>query len=192
MSAYKAKSRLYKVYHIHTMDCSDLNQGYVGITRRSLPYRLSQHLNSTRPVGRILRSLQRESLVIDQLAMLPQEKALDLEYSLRPSRHMGWNDRDGGNRSTVFCPGCGKPLPKRRTGAHCEECNPCRFSPGHTPSNYGSGEKYRLTSPDGMIYEPEAFTVFCKEHGLTAQNLRQAAKGRRHHHKGWKAERIRN
>ncbi len=44
------------------------------------------------------------------------------------------------------------------------------------PYNYGTGEKYKLTSPDGTVYNPFSFTIFCREHGLNSQNLRQVAK----------------
>ena len=73
---------------------------------------------------------------------------------------------------------CSKPLPN--TGTICRD----------TKFTKGPGEHYRLTDPEGNSYEPEAFTVFCKEHNLTPQNLRLVAKGKRKHHKGWIAERI--
>lgn len=167
---YKEKTRLYKVYHIHEKGNTDINDGYVGITRHSLAYRLGQHFCSKRPVGTILRSKGRENIEIDQLAMLSKDEALEMEYNLRPPKmNLGWNVRAGGDRATVFCPPvCGKPL----------------------PNNYGKGEKYRLTSPDDTVYTPEVFTVFCREHDLNPQNLRKVAKGLRKHSNGWKAERI--
>lgn len=162
MSKFREKTRLYKVYHIHEIGNYDKKQGYIGITRRSLAYRLGQHFNSKRQVGTILRKLGKEKIQIDELCRLPKEQALEKEYELRPKRFMGWNERAGGNRSTV----------------------------GHRPHNYGTGEHYRLTDPEGNSYEPEAFTAFCKEYNLTPQNLRLVAKGKRKHHKGWIAERI--
>lgn len=164
---YRTKTRLYKVYHIHEKGNTDLNDGYVGVTRHSIEYRLGQHFCSKRPVGTILRALGRENVEIDQLAMLPKEEALSMEYRLRPKLNMGWNVRAGGDRATVCCPICGKPMPKRKKGEH-----------------------YRLTSPDGTVYTPEAFTSFCREHGLIPQNLRKVAKGLRKHSNGWTAERI--
>lgn len=159
------KTRLYKVYHIHVKGNTNLNEGYVGVTRRSLTDRLGQHFCSKRPVGTILRTLGREKIEIDQLAMLPKEEALTMEYNLRPNRYIGWNTMAGGNR-------------------------PTKFTKGHKPANYGKGEHYKLTAPDGTVYIPEAFTVFCREHGLIPQNLRKVAKGLRKHSNGWKAERI--
>ena len=169
MSKFREKTRLYKVYHIHEIGNYDKKQGYIGITRRSLAYRLGQHFNSKRLVGTILRNLGKEKIQIDELCRLPKEQALEKEYELRPKRFMGWNVRAGGDRSTVCCLICGKPLPNRKTG---------------------TGEHYRLTDPEGNSYEPEAFTTFCKEYNLTPQNLRLVAKGKRKHHKGWIAERI--
>ena len=187
---YKIKTRLYKVYHIHVKGNTNLNEGYVGVTRHSLTYRLGQHFCSKRPVGTILRALGRENIEIDQLAMLPKEEALNMEYNLRPNRYIGWNAMAGGNRRTVFCPICGKPMPKRRSGTVCATCKPTKFTKGYKPANYGKGEHYKLTAPDGTVYIPEAFTVFCREHGLIPQNLRKVAKGLRKHSNGWKAERI--
>lgn len=188
---FRTKTRLYKVYHIKIKGSNmGLHEGYVGITRRSLSYRLTQHMHSKRPVGRILRSISKENIEIEEIIRLPKEDALELEYRLRPERNMGWNVMAGGNASTVKCPECGKPLPKRKTGSYCEKCRPSKFVKGHTPHNTGKGERYKLTSPDGTVYFPDIFTVFCREHGLTPQNLRKVAKGKRKHHNGWTAERI--
>lgn len=190
MSKFKEKTRLYKVYHIRMKGNEDIMQGYVGITRRSLPYRLSQHFQSTRPVGHTLRELGRDAVEIVQLAMLNKTDALNMEYTLRPDLHIGWNCRAGGDMATVRCTVCGKALPKRATGTKCGDCANSKFTKGQVPHNYGQGEKYRLTSPEGVVYEPEAFTIFCKENDLTPQNLRKVAKGHRQHHKGWTAEKI--
>lgn len=189
---FREKTRLYKVYHIHEKENTNVNEGYVGITRRSLSYRLEQHMCSKRPVGTILRSLGKKNIVIDQLAMLPKEQALMLEYQLRPKLNIGWNVRAGGDRFTVVCPICGKRLVHRKTGTICATCQPTTFHKGDIPHNYGKGEHYILTSPEGVVYRPLAFTVFCREHDLTPQNLRKVAKGTRKHSKGWKAERIAN
>lgn len=187
---FRTKNRLYKVYHIHLKEDPDIKHGYVGVTRHNLSYRLSQHYCSPRPVGNILRSLNKEDIVIEELAMLPKEDALDLEYQLRPKRNMGWNCMAGGNHRTVRCPGCGKYLPKRKTGAFCMKCNDTRFKKGQKPFNYGCGEHFTLIAPDGTIYHPEAFTAFCKEHHLNPQNLRKVANGKRHHSQGWIAKRC--
>ena len=190
MNKFKQKTRLYKVYHIRECGNTDITQGYVGITRRSLAWRLSQHFQSRKPVGQILRQLGKNNVEIIQLAMMCKEDALEMEYSLRPILNMGWNVMAGGNKPTVKCPLCGKYLPKRKTGAYCMKCRDTRFSKGHIPHNYGKGEKYKLISPNGEIFTPDVFTVFCREHNLTPQNLRKVAKGRRKHHKGWIAMRI--
>ena len=187
---FRAKTRLYKVYHIHEKGNNDLSSGYVGITRRSLSYRLSQHFCSTRPVGEILRKLGRENVEITLIKMLPKAEALNMEYVLRPALNIGWNRMAGGNFATVRCPVCDKPMPKRRTGTVCRECFDTRFKNGDMPHNYGTGKRYLITDPDGNTYTPESLVEFCREHGLTPQNLRKVAKGTRKHHKGWKAVEI--
>ena len=187
---FREKTRLYKVYHIHEKGNKDIQQGYVGITRRSLSYRLGQHMCSKRPVGTILRSLGKDNIEIEQLAFLPKEQALEMEYSLRPNLNMGWNTRAGGDRKTVKCPICGKYLPKRKTGTYCAECRPTKFPKGHVPHNYGKGIQLKLTSPVGEIYYPYSLAQFCKEHHLNDANIRKVAKGERHHCQGWTAEYI--
>lgn len=171
---------------------TDTTEGYVGITTRSLPYRLGQHFNSKRPIGEKLCALGRGAVEIVQLALLPKEQAEEMEYNLRPALGIGWNIRAGGNRSTVCCPSCGKHLPKRRTGTYCQGCRETRFQPGHRPANYGKGERYQLTNPEGIIFTPEALTAFCKENKLIPQNLRKVAQGIRKHHRGWTASLIRD
>ena len=96
MSKLREKIRLYKVYHIHEIGNYDKNQGYIGITRRSLAYRLGQHFNSQKTVGTILRNLGKEKIQIDELCRLPKEQALEKAYELRPKPFMGWNERAGG------------------------------------------------------------------------------------------------
>lgn len=184
------KNRIYKVYHIRLIGNTNLGEGYIGITKNSLKFRLQQHTTSKRPVGKILRSLKPDEYEIVELFRGNKEFALAKEYELRPERYMGWNVMAGGGVTTVKCPICGKPLPKRKTGAMCEQCNPSKFTKGHKPHNYGCGEKYELTDPEGNKYYPEAFTVFCREHNLNPQNLRKVAKGLRKHSNGWIAKKV--
>ena len=75
---FREKTRLYKVYHIHEVGNRNIQEGYVGVTRRSLSYRLSQHMCSKRRVGTILRQLGKDNIQIDLIAMLPKEEALSL------------------------------------------------------------------------------------------------------------------
>lgn len=189
-NGFRAKTRLYKVYHIHEKGNNDLASGYVGVTRRSLSYRLSQHFCSKRPVGEILRKLGRENVEITLIKMLPKDEALNMEYVLRPSLNMGWNVRAGGDVATVKCPICGKYLPKRKTGTVCIECHDTKFQKGAIPHNYGTGKRYLITDPNGNTYTPASLVEFCREHDLTPQNIRKVANGTRKHHKGWKAVEI--
>lgn len=189
MSAYKGKNRLFKVYHIHEKGNDNLEEGYVGVTRHSLPSRLCEHFNSKRPVGKILRELGREAVEITQLAILPREEALQMEYELRPQMEMGWNTLAGGNYKTLRCSICGKPMPhKPKKTKYCWECYKKKLDSGEVwPNSAGKGEHFIVTAPDGTVYEPIYFTQFCRERDLTPQNLRKVAKGLRKHHKGWTA-----
>jgi len=175
MSEFRKKTRLYKVYHIHEVGDTDTSKGYIGITRRSLSYRLGQHKHSKRPIGLILRS--GIEVAIRQIGnMVSKDDAMYIEGALRPNMNIGWNVMCGGNRSN--------PNWRKPTGAITT------FAKGHEPHNSGKGEKYKLISPEGDVFYPEVFTVWCREHGLTPQNIRKVAKGTRKHSKGWNAEKI--
>lgn len=183
----KNKQRLYSVYHIRPIGETDTTKFYIGITKNTLSTRLSQHMCSTKPVGAILRELGKDSIEIVCLHKEYLEDALRLESEYRPAMNIGWNVRAGGNSVTVKCTCCGKPLPKRRTGAMCSDCNDCRFTKGNLPVNYGTGIKARLVSPEGVVYYPESITRFCAEHGLVTANVRKVIKGLRKHTLGWTA-----
>jgi len=175
MSEYKKKTRLYKVYHIRELGNTEVSEGYIGITRRSLPYRLSQHRHSKRPIGIILRTgIPVEIIQIG--SNVPKEDALYMEGVLRPKMNMGWNVMCGGNRSN--------PEWRKNTGVNAQFCK------GHEPHNTGNGERYELTSPEGTVYRPEIFTIFCRDNKLCQSNIRKVAKGLRKHSSGWTARKI--
>lgn len=177
MTHYKSiknvdKERLYKVYHIRIKGCDDTTQGYIGITKNSLKFRLSQHSTSKRPVGTILRELGLDAVEIVKLAELPFQEALQMEAELRPEMRMGWNYMAGG---------CTQTYKVQHTGTDS------RFKPNTKPHNYGKGKKVRLFSPDGDVYEPTILNEFCEEHGLVRQNVHKVCRGIRKHTKGWTA-----
>jgi hypothetical protein len=177
-ASFRIKTRLYKVYHIHEIGDNDTTKGYIGITRNSLSLRLSQHKRSIRPIGDVLRSGLFQVEITQIGRMLPKEDAMYLEGVLRPNMRMGWNIHCGGNRSN--------PIWKngKKTG------NITVFCKGHEPHNLGKGERFKLTSPNGEVFYPEYFTIWCRENNLTPQNLRKVAKGLRKHSSGWVAERL--
>ena len=181
------KQRLYTLYHIRPKGETDTSKFYVGITKNSLKARLGQHMHSKRPVGDVLRTLGQDAIEIVSLGKYPLQEALQKEYELRPYMHMGWNIMAGGQRRTVVCSGCGKYLPKRRTGAQCEGCNDRRFKVGDMPPNYGKGVKAVLVDPEGNEYMPFSLHQFCAKHGLVTANVRKVLKGERKHTKGWTA-----
>jgi predicted GIY-YIG superfamily endonuclease len=189
------KHRIYRVYWIKLREHTDiLTEGYVGITKHSIAYRLSQHFNSNRPVGSILREIGKEDIECVEVCRGTKEEAIEKEYQLRSKRYTGWNIMAGGNMFTVVCKECGAHLPKgyRNVRMLCSSCNEDdgRFLKGSIPHNAGLGEKYILIDPEGAIYTPEVFTRFCKEHDLNPQNLRKVAKGTRKHHMGWTATKV--
>lgn len=189
------KHRIYKVYWIKLPEHIDImKDGYVGITKHSISYRLSQHFNSNRPVGSILREIGKESIEIVEVTRGTKEEALNKEYLLRPNRFTGWNILAGGNQPTIVCLQCGEHLHKgiRNVNGLCASCNTFKgtFEKGSIPWNTGLGEKYILIDPEGNIHKPEVFTVFCRDNNINPQNIRKVAKGTRKHHKGWTATKI--
>ena len=184
------KVRLYTLYHIRPKGTNDTQQHYVGITKNPLHIRLGQHMCSSRPVGDALRALGIEAIEIVSLGKYPYQEALQEEHKLRPQRYMGWNIAAGGNYTTVRCPKCNKPLPKRTSGAHCMACLPTKFIAGDMSSNYGTGVKALLVSPEGVEYAPYSLHQFCNENGLVTANIRKVLKGERKHTKGWTARVI--
>lgn len=184
------KNRMHRVYHIRPIGETDTSKFYIGITKRSLAHRLSQHMTSTRPVGKALRELGRDAVEIVELHFVSsREEALRLEEAYRPTRYIGWNASAGGNAATVRCSGCGIHLPKRRTGAMCEKCNDRKFTKGSIPHNHGKGMKAVLKSPDGRLVEFDVMADFCAKNDLIAANVRKVIKGERKHTKGWTLER---
>lgn len=152
------KQRLYKVYCIHPKGDYDINKYYIGVTKNSLKFRLTQHSTSKRPVGTHIRDLGIDNVAITLVQQLPLEDALKLEYSLRPTMHIGWNSMAGGCVATSKCVVCNKPMPHKGRGYTCISCKDTRFKAGAKPHNFGTGVKCVLVSPDGIEYQPESLT----------------------------------
>jgi len=183
-----SKERIYKAYWLRTECMTDVKtQGYVGITKNSIYHRFGQHCHSNRPVGTTIREIGEDNIIISELSRGTYEEISNLEATLRPQRFIGWNILAGAGVQTVRCSGCNVHLPKRATGAQCELCNDSKFPLGHKPHNWGKGRLVELIDPSGVVYHPEALTVFCKEHGLVPQNVRKVARGDRRHTQQWKA-----
>lgn len=47
---------------------------------------------------------------------------------------------------------------------------------------------YKITSPEGEVYEVLGLPEFCQLHKLTRSSMASVASGRQKHHKGWKCE----
>lgn len=66
----------------------------------------------------------------------------------------------------------------------------CRYDSDTTPfidkSEFRYGGKYKLMSPENIVYETANLKKFCKERNLSQGNMRLVAMGRRKHCNGWK------
>jgi group I intron endonuclease len=47
---------------------------------------------------------------------------------------------------------------------------------------------YKITSPEGVVYEVLGLPEFCQLHGLTRSSMSSVANGDQKHHKNWKCE----
>jgi len=69
--------------------------------------------------------------------------------------------------------------------------NPVELKTGPIPRRRSKKYKgFKLTDPEGRVYEVEQLKPFAREHGLTVENLRKVAKKQRLFHKGWDCEFI--
>lgn len=159
------------VYHIHKEGCSDLLKGYVGVTRR-----LNQRMSAHKSTG-LLKAGRRYTLLFKG----SRKCCLAVEKALRPHPYMGANTAEGGWDKLVGTVGFETRI---KQGQHLSTRT--EFKKGQTPHNAGA-TVYLLTDPDGKTYTVDNLTTFCKEHGLTRENVRKVARGNRSHCKGWKA-----
>lgn len=164
------KKATHCVYHLHTGTTTD--NGYVGVTK-NLRERLYNHKG---------KGLFQDTTLIDILLVGTEKECLDLERQLRPYPNMGWNTAEGGwNKFPKGFVG-GRQFRKGERNSKSTE-----FKKGCTPHNAGA-TRYILTDPEGNDYVVDNLTVFCKDRGLTRENIRKVARGVRKHAKGWTAK----
>lgn len=82
----------YTLYWIYDKNkhTDPFTQGYVGITKRSLAQRLSEHLNEKEWIK------ERDYEIVPLVENLTEQEALDLEIKYRPTEYIGWNKAKGG------------------------------------------------------------------------------------------------
>lgn len=54
----------------------------------------------------------------------------------------------------------------------------------------GLQKEYRITDPEGKVYNVKGLKEFCKKHGLHAGNMCSVASGKLKHYKKWLCEKI--
>lgn len=95
------------VYWIHLPEHTDiLTEGYIGYTSRTVDERWKGHLkeckrsrNVNYPVYRAIAKYG-AAILVTTLLEGSEEYCLDVENKLRPSRKIGWNLQEGGNKGT--------------------------------------------------------------------------------------------
>lgn len=80
-----------------------LTEGYIGITKNSVAVRFNQHKSAARKFlkqGRHLSALKQaltsNTVVCQELVVGSEDYIRELERTLRPSKHIGWNACTGG------------------------------------------------------------------------------------------------
>ena len=85
------------VYWIRRKGENDLNNGYIGVTKRDIQLRLAEHR-----LGGFNKHLKNAFDKYDDIEIVPiveglsREDALTVERQLRPNDYIGWNQTKGG------------------------------------------------------------------------------------------------
>lgn len=94
------------VYWIHLQEHTDINnEGYVGITSKTVDERIKWHLKDSKRVNKasynypIYHAFRKYEglLIISTICECTIEYAKSIEFKLRPSEKIGWNLKVGGN-----------------------------------------------------------------------------------------------
>lgn len=95
-----------EVYWIRKQEHTDIfTQGYVGVTTKTSQDRFKEHIKVANSrltkksiLHKIIKSIGKESLVVETVCICSEEYAYDLERKLRPSEFIGWNQIPGGTK----------------------------------------------------------------------------------------------
>lgn len=93
-----------EVYWIRKLEHTDIfSQGYVGVTSKTSEERYKQHLKAARVkstkksiIHKVINSIGQDNLVVETVCICSEEYAYELEFKLRPSERIGWNQNAGG------------------------------------------------------------------------------------------------
>ena len=75
-------------------------------------------------------------------------------------------------------------------GAKIYSPETCVFIEAGENSKIANSKNWKVVSPEGQIFLINNLHEFCREHSLDAGTLSKVARGKRTHHKKWKAENI--
>lgn len=53
-----------------------------------------------------------------------------------------------------------------------------------------TAKEWLITNPNGELFRIKGLDTFCREHGLTASAMRNVAKGKQTHHRGWRCRKL--
>lgn len=88
---------MYLYWIRHTSHTDIKNQGYVGVTRRSLKQRFYEHSISTNPhLKNAFKKYNQSEIIIEKIFEASEHMCLFIEHQLRPVKEIGWNIVPGG------------------------------------------------------------------------------------------------
>lgn len=153
------------VYWIKHKDHKDMfSEGYVGVTKKCVSERFTQHLKlseADRPKLIVHKALKKYSNFVEVITLLEGEEdyCYEVEGKLRPTRVIGWNTAIGGGKSPI------SGIPKEEHPCYGK---PCSSETRAKISKANSGNKNGMSK---MIGELNPF--FGKHHSdETKQKLR--------------------
>lgn len=94
------------VYWIRRTEHTDIfTEGYVGVTSRNLEERIADHVKvagethkRVYAVHKAIRSIGIDSLVYSAVVIAEEDYCYEVEFKLRPTKGIGWNIAEGGNK----------------------------------------------------------------------------------------------
>jgi hypothetical protein len=136
-----------KLYHIKLKTSSNINEGYIGVTERSIDTRFSEHELANSRVGKSIRKYKNLIEVIE-LNSGNIDEMYALEEQLRPEDNIGWNIVKGGGK------------PPRTTSESSKKGYVTRLETGFYKSDkFKEGiEKTISTLRDSGYYESDQFS----------------------------------
>lgn len=187
-----------KVSGVYEISCSANGFVYYGSTGRSLRSRFNQHTNDLRGGKHTSAAMQNDwdrfgedAFTFKILEFCPKDQCLAREQVWIDKRGVGPENKSYNYLANV---GAGKKRAKGKLPADVLERRSKHKGSIELDESATQGDRiaaansleYVVTSPDGVEQRIKNLAKFCRENGLSATQMVNAASGRAPIHKGWK------